>query len=250
MANTNPYLYAGYRWDGAIGMYYLNSRYYAPNLMRFISKDPVSGLNAYTYADDNPIMKVDPSGEMPQWLLATLFVASIVLDVVDDGTTLGVTVDFGMALFRNAAIAEKAATVVRAVARVGGAVASTTRGTGHSDGEASAATKGTGETSQWKPGTQVTEQDVRNAMKNAPLKTQQKAVSLPAVNRYAQRLADGETPPPIKVDNGIIVDGNHRYIAGRVAGIEIPQTPYAGGRPGSVVDWQNVFIDPFDWGNK
>lgn len=77
LANTNPYLYAGYRWDSAIGMYYLNARYYAPNLMRFISKDPVSGLNAYTYADDNPIMKVDPSGEWSIWDTVALVGAGI-----------------------------------------------------------------------------------------------------------------------------------------------------------------------------
>ncbi|OKQ00006.1 hypothetical protein A3849_02105 [Paenibacillus sp. P46E] len=46
---------------------------------------------------------------------------------------------------------------------------------------------------------------------NSPLQAQQGAVSLPAINRYTQRLSNGEIPPPIKVDNNIIVDGNHRY---------------------------------------
>lgn len=101
----------------------------------------------------------------------------------------------------------------------------------------------------WKPGTDVTEQQIRNAMQDADLNTQQQAISLPAVTRYAQRLANGETPPAIKVDNGIIVDGNHRYVAGRVAGIEVPQTPYVGGRPSDVVNWEDVFVDPSDWGN-
>ncbi|MDQ0191652.1 RHS repeat domain-containing protein, partial [Alicyclobacillus cycloheptanicus] len=64
LANTNPYLYAGYRWDSAVGMYYLNARYYSPSLMRFISRDPLgSSTNDYPYADDNPVDKVDPSGE-------------------------------------------------------------------------------------------------------------------------------------------------------------------------------------------
>ncbi|MCY9522755.1 RHS repeat-associated core domain-containing protein [Paenibacillus apiarius] len=102
----------------------------------------------------------------------------------------------------------------------------------------------------WKPGMEVTEGHIREAMKNAPLQTQQGAVSLPAINRYTQRLSNGEVPPPIKVDNGIIVDGNHRYISGRVAGVDIPETPYSGGKPDNVVQWKNVKIDPFDWGNK
>lgn len=63
MADSNPYRYAGYRWDDAVGMYYLNARYYKPDIMRFISQDPVDGMNLYAYCDDNPINKVDPSGE-------------------------------------------------------------------------------------------------------------------------------------------------------------------------------------------
>lgn len=87
-------------------------------------------------------------------------------------------------------------------------------------------------------------------MKDAPLKTQQGAVSQPAIQRYVTRLENGDVAPPIKVDNGIIVDGNHRYIAGRIFGKEPPQIPGAGGRPNSIIDWNKLKIDPFDWGNK
>ncbi|PYE42108.1 RHS repeat-associated core domain-containing protein [Paenibacillus barcinonensis] len=104
--------------------------------------------------------------------------------------------------------------------------------------------------SSWKPGMDVTEEHVREAMKNAPVQTQQTAVSLPAIDRYTKRLAEGEVPPPIKVDNNIIVDGNHRYISGRVAGIDIPTTPYSGGKTDKVIRWEDVKIDPYDWGNR
>lgn len=57
-------------------------------------------------------------------------------------------------------------------------------------------------------------------------------------------------PPPIKVDGNIIVDGNHRYVAGRVYGQEPPITPWPGGNPSSVIPWDDVKIDPQDWGNK
>jgi RHS repeat-associated protein len=49
MANVNSYLYAGYRYDSVIGIYHLTTRYYNQNIMRFISLDPIDGMNAYTY---------------------------------------------------------------------------------------------------------------------------------------------------------------------------------------------------------
>jgi hypothetical protein len=101
-------------------------------------------------------------------------------------------------------------------------------------------------------GADVTEATVQQAMKGAALRTDQGAVSLPAVRRYVDRLAGGETPPAIKVDNGVIVDGNHRYVAGRVFGQEPPVTP--GARPmhktGPGLSWDQVKVDPTDWGNK
>ena len=36
---TNPLRYRGYYFDTETGLYYLQSRYYSPNLMRFISQD-------------------------------------------------------------------------------------------------------------------------------------------------------------------------------------------------------------------
>ncbi|MBS3989210.1 MAG: hypothetical protein KGZ44_04625 [Dethiobacter sp.] len=66
---VNPYRYAGYRWDAETGLYYLNARYYAPGIGRFITRDAFHGfeddpasLNWYNYAHSNPVMFVDPSG--------------------------------------------------------------------------------------------------------------------------------------------------------------------------------------------
>jgi RHS repeat-associated protein len=65
----NPYRYAGYRWDAETGLYYLNARYYAPEIGRFITRDAFHGfeddpasLNWYNYAHSNPVTYVDLNG--------------------------------------------------------------------------------------------------------------------------------------------------------------------------------------------
>jgi RHS repeat-associated protein len=66
-----PIRYAGYYYDTETGMYYLKSRYYSPEIGRFLTKDTIKGVNAdprtlnlYTYAEGNPIMNVDPDGHL------------------------------------------------------------------------------------------------------------------------------------------------------------------------------------------
>ena len=67
----NPLRYRGYYYDTETQLYYLQSRYYSHDLMRFISQDdPVFsnaqgeplGSNLYAYCLNNPVMNSDPSG--------------------------------------------------------------------------------------------------------------------------------------------------------------------------------------------
>jgi RHS repeat-associated protein len=67
MAAENPY--AGYQYDQETGLYYLIARYYHPTHGVFLSLDPDPGdaddiltQNGYTYANNNPVMLVDPDG--------------------------------------------------------------------------------------------------------------------------------------------------------------------------------------------
>ena len=67
----NPFRYIGRQgiWDDRNGLCYIRARYYAPNLGRFITKDPMTGtdgdsqsLHRYVYALNNPIRFVDING--------------------------------------------------------------------------------------------------------------------------------------------------------------------------------------------
>ena len=78
VAHANPYRYRGYRYDTELGLYYLNSRYYNPEIARFINADDVFGNthvptsnNVYSYSLNNPIMLSDASGAWPK--LSTIF---------------------------------------------------------------------------------------------------------------------------------------------------------------------------------
>nr|WP_231133562.1 RHS repeat-associated core domain-containing protein [Capillibacterium thermochitinicola] len=55
--------FTGKDLDEDTGLYYFNARWYDSELGRFISEDPVKdGVNWYTYANNNPLLYVDPLG--------------------------------------------------------------------------------------------------------------------------------------------------------------------------------------------
>ena len=69
IANINPFRYRGYYYDTETGWYYLNARYYDPNVGRFLSPDVIlgangglQGYNLFAYCNNNPVMFADPSG--------------------------------------------------------------------------------------------------------------------------------------------------------------------------------------------
>ena len=70
IGNINPFRYKGYYYDVETQLFYCNSRYYSPELCRFISPDSIeyldptniNNLNLYAYCGNDPVNMYDPSG--------------------------------------------------------------------------------------------------------------------------------------------------------------------------------------------
>ena len=70
IAELNPFRYRSYYYDTETGFYFLQTRYYDPEIGRFMTIDDISyldpesinGLNLYAYCLNNPVMHADPSG--------------------------------------------------------------------------------------------------------------------------------------------------------------------------------------------
>ena len=80
IGNINPLRYRGYYYDRDLELYYLMTRYYDPEIGRFISADgieyldpeTIGGLNLFAYCNNNPVMGTDPDGTQEIPLLALL----------------------------------------------------------------------------------------------------------------------------------------------------------------------------------
>ena len=105
LANLNPFRYRGYYFDEETGLYYLQTRYYDPEVGRFIFRDSIEyadpeticGLNLYAYCGNNPVMNVDPTGTFILSLIIAAVIgaaASALSSVVSQWLTTG-TVNWG-----------------------------------------------------------------------------------------------------------------------------------------------------------
>ena len=86
IANVNPIRYRGYYYDVETGFYYVSSRYYDPEIGRWINADGyvstgqgVLGNNMFAYCGNNPVNRVDHTGQFWSeiWEFAKTAVAEI-----------------------------------------------------------------------------------------------------------------------------------------------------------------------------
>lgn len=104
IGHVNPFRYRGYYFDVETDLYYLNSRYYDPELGRFINADDISyldpeslnGLNLFAYCGNNPISYVDPDGnrKLRWWEKLLIGLTFIVLGALVTALTAGAGTGF------------------------------------------------------------------------------------------------------------------------------------------------------------
>ena len=103
-STLNPFRYRGYYFDTETGLYYVLSRYYNPEIGRWINADnmiitssDLMGLNLFAYCSNNPVNRVDPSGQFGISIIIKVavivvavaaLVASVVCKVKEDKRVL------------------------------------------------------------------------------------------------------------------------------------------------------------------
>ncbi len=86
-------------YDDESGLYYVSSRYYDPEVGRFINADgalagvggDVQGYNLFAYCFNNPVMYSDSSGNWPKWATGALCIVGGAVQIAA-GIGLGATV--------------------------------------------------------------------------------------------------------------------------------------------------------------
>ena len=140
IGNLNPFRYRGYYYDTETGLYFLQTRYYDPEVGRFLNRDSVqyadpetiNGLNLYAYCLNNPVEYADPTGELAwyEWLGiglaavgAALVIGAVTALTMGVGTTV-LTTSLAGAVIHGAAVGTLIGAGVGAVAGgiIGGAV--------------------------------------------------------------------------------------------------------------------------------
>ena len=91
VSSLNPFGYRSYYYDSDTGLYYLQSRYYDPQVRRFINADSVIagvdeglGYNLFAYCGNNPVNRVDEDGHF--WVEILDFFKSVATEI---GSAMG-----------------------------------------------------------------------------------------------------------------------------------------------------------------
>lgn len=83
IGRSNPLRYRGYYYDNETGFYYCTSRYYDPEIGRWINADSVIdqssviGANLFVYCLNNPVNMTDETGNLPFFAITAVIGAVV-----------------------------------------------------------------------------------------------------------------------------------------------------------------------------
>lgn len=109
MADVNPLRYRGYYFDAETGFYYVFSRYYDPEICRFINADDASNLgvnsdfasiNLFAYCGNNPVNRADDGGDF--WHIVVGAVIGGVIGAVSTAASGGDGIDIAIGFLAGA----------------------------------------------------------------------------------------------------------------------------------------------------
>ena len=107
IGHINPFRYRGYYYDEETGFYYLNTRYYDPEIRRFINMDnpelvaqlaqTPGQFNLYAYCNNNPVAFTDESGEGFISLLVAALITGLICGAFNAAVASCTVQDVGLA---------------------------------------------------------------------------------------------------------------------------------------------------------
>ena len=129
VAAKNPFKYRGYYYDAETRFYLTGTRYYDPEIGRFINADSVisgtgesvHGYNLFAYCFNNPVNMSDPSGNWPKWATKLVAAVAVVAVVAAVAAVTVATAGAGTAIAAVAVGAAKGAAIGCAVGAASGA---------------------------------------------------------------------------------------------------------------------------------
>jgi hypothetical protein len=95
----------------------------------------------------------------------------------------------------------------------------------------------------------ITKEYVETILKDQKitLKSTQKKLCFPIINRIYKKMKSGIKFSAIKVDENLIIDGHHRYIASIMAEVPLELIPSNMTSATTIIDWSQILLDSEDW---
>ncbi len=214
----NSYLFAGEQFDSSLDQYYLRARYYDQSQGRFTQQDSWMGrnydpitLHKYLYANADPGNVIDPSGHFG---LASL---GSTLNVLMNLSTAAIGgYRFGQIITGERELNAKEVGITLLIIGAGPAAGKIAGLLGRRVASSGLLAAGS---------IRLTASVIKRKIAGAPFKTQQDRVYIPKIERFVEDMLNGDKFPPIKVDGNVIVEGHHRYIASKIAGVKVDVVP-------------------------